>query len=344
MFRQELNQFAAEVAMNQFQVDSASLKIEAYVNPGDVTEGLSGLPLFFVRHPEKRLLFVIKAFPKDSLSVFQELMQGCHFIAQFSLKESKLAMPIAHSRYVKEGVDIVLLALEAARGHTLNTYFKEAQEKPDILLASIRKAASALAELNLLHLKEQGEIGLYFWARDQHWFREFLNILDRFSFDKRQVEKKFKSLFAEMEKHPSAVGFIHSDAHPGNLFYEPEQDILTITDLDRLHHSILPGNIPGGPIAYEYIFSLISMEIAAKLHGLKDARKIVDQFSNGYRHKLGSAFPHEAALRYYRCLFWMRKGYLIATAESGLSPTMKQQLEIMQGMARESLKKDLDLE
>lgn len=350
MFRKELEKFVNDVSRKIFRVDPSGLLIENYVNPGDVTEGLSKYPIFFVKNSEGELIFLVKAFiqSQDKSQLLIGFLVGSDFIAALPLKESRAAVALAFNSYEKNQEKVTLVAIQPAAGFSLNEHIRQLAQTPygttlrvnkfDQLLCGIEKAGKALAELNHLRIKPSPGISPYFEARDEHWFQDYQQLNPR----QQQIQKTFETLALDVKHHhPSPVGYIHGDAHPGNLFYDKEKEVLTLTDFDRLIYSIDEHQVPRGPVAFEFVFASLSFLLAGRLHGLaeEESRKIEECFQQAYWEKIPALDPQ--TLKYYRCLFWMRRLYLIATAAPDLSPKMQQQLKIIQETAKSSLEKDL---
>lgn len=353
MFRRELEQFAQKIAQEHFQADPKSLTIETYENPGDITEGLSGFPLFFIKHRDKGVLFVIKAFLDENALMANTMTLGSFLVAALALKESKPTLPIGHVEHVKEGHRAVLIALEAAKGESLHNLLIKVGEAPlgsplrqdrfNSLINAVSKSAKALAELNKAHSEKSHGLAPRFLERDKLWIDDFLAVIEQYPnltpFKKQKAAKQIKFFNAEMQKKPMAIGYIHGDAHPGNLFYDSEQDLLFFTDLDRVCSSIGANGEPAGPVAFEYVFALLSLKFDASLHGLttEEIQKIEESFHEAYKKKTEQSFPSEESIAYYSCIFWIRKLFLIATADPNVRPKMKEQIEIQRKMAIESL-------
>jgi len=345
VFHQELEQFVNEVCLKRFNLMPSEYGLELYEPQGDLTQGLSGDPLFFIRDRKGLLLFVVKAYvgERETLENFSALMEGDALLSGLHLQSFSFPRLIAAVRLVKENMRACLIAMEAAQGQTLNALIKSHALSDALKAAAL--LGKALAELNSASAKQATHPSPFYVERNVRWLFEGLKDIAsfpaRFPLDLKVAIAPIFEILGEIQKAPSTLSFIHGDAHPGNVFYEEESGRLILTDFDRLTYSADKQKAPSGPAAFEFVFSRFSLKFSAVAHRLlpEETDTLDKAFVSAYKEGMQGLFPTQTALDYYTLLFWMRKIHLIAAAEPNLMPLMQEQVELQRIMALEELTK-----
>lgn len=344
VFRDDLEAFVAKICLDGYNLQPSSYTIELNQPTGDLTEGLSGVPLFFVRDSKKVLLFVVKAFagPADTLENFAANMTVCEFLTSLKLKDVYFSCPFAFIKLNKDEHHATLLAFEPAQGESLNVLLKN--HALEDALKAVEALGKALAKLNSANADQAKKLSSYYVEKEIHTCSDCIKSIskhpDMFPLDAGTLSRSFLLKWENVRKGPSELGYIHGDAHPGNVFFEKETQHLTLTDLEKLVFSLDPNQLPAGPIAFDFIFARNSLKFSAAAHRIsaENIARLDKAFVDSYRSEMKERFPSQQAQDYYTTLFWMRKVYLIATAESNLQPIMQVQVELQRQMAVEYLK------
>lgn len=348
-FRQDLELFILNVCLERFSHSAASHVIELYQSHGDLTEGLSGDPLFLVKDRNGKLLFVVKAFvdDRDTLENFAAIMTAHKLMESLEFNTFFCTPPIASIRLEREKMHITLIAFEAAQGQSVNSFLKS--HAIEIACKAVEAQGCALAELNSIHADQAEHLSIYYIEQATQCLKECLQDIvafsDQFPLNIQKLSMALLEKWKKVLPAPQPLGFIHGDAHPGNIFFDEKSNTLTLTDLDRLVYSIDAQSAPAGPIAFEFTFARLSLKFSAEAHHIlsEDIVRLDEAFVRSYQKGIGNRFPSQDALDYYAALFWMRKVHLIAHAEPGIKPLMQEQVDLQRKMAIENIKTILRL-
>lgn len=347
VFRQDLEQFINTICVDRFDLDTSTHTQELYEPTGDLSEGLSGDPLYLIKNKEGRLLFIVKAFTgnRDTLQSFSAIMTASNFLYSLNLKQFTFTQPIAFIHLKRDDAHACLVAMEAAEGQSLISMIKSRSVENSLKAAA--KLGKALAELNCIQSPNAANFSPYYLEKELLWFTDCVKAIsqdpNRFPLNSTSLTESFFRKWKNVLDMPSPFSYIHGDAHPGNVFFNAETGVLTLTDFDRLVYSIDPQKAPAGPSGFEFVFARQSLKFSATAHHFspEEIEKLDEAFVKNYKEGMGNKFPSQEVLDYYTALFWMRKVYLFATAQKDLMPVMKEQAELQCKMALQNLNRIL---
>lgn len=326
------------------EINLDEVVIERYLNPGDVSEGITGDPIFFVRRRGGGLVAVVKSFmvTPQNLGEFSLELNALCLLKSLDLRESETVSVLALGRLCCQERNYALLAMSAAPGISVTRHFKgvgvaEPGRARGDQMALLRKAVAALArasaELHVVHGIGAGEIAPVFWNTDDLWFGRFLDEVERnpelMEFSPETLREFYSELQGGVRQHRHSAGFVHSDANTGNYLYDVESDTLTIIDTGRLCRSVGTASEPKGPPAHDYVWILAFMRGIGDYYGLTagEISDIQRLFETTYQRFPGVELVCSRCLEYHRFVFWATTVALYRRPSVNYTPQMRKQLE-----------------
>jgi hypothetical protein len=342
------------------EIGVVDVVVERYLNPGDVSEGISGDPLFFVRRRGGGLVAVVKAFAAtpDDLQDFALELRALGLLRRLDLRESQQVSVLAVGRLCGEQQQYALMILAAAPGFSVTRHFKNvgSEEKGSRArsdqLGSLRKAVAALgralAEVHLSGTRGIGQIAPAIWQVNDLWFNRFLacyrDIDSLADIPAELLQERHDFLRLRSRAHRHLLAFVHGDAHTGNYLFDPKSGTLTIIDIGRFCRSMDQNGEPCGQSESDFTAISSFMEVVASYYGLTsdESAEIQRLFESSY-HRYPGIQPFCAeCLEYNRFLFWTRSIAIYRRRYATYSAEIRQQVQVYIEIAVSEIRRDLE--
>ncbi|MDX8430401.1 MAG: AarF/UbiB family protein [Candidatus Algichlamydia australiensis] len=198
------------------------------------------------------------------------------------LKEKKALEYLAHTSYENFSAPQILnisternlLTMTPAHGRQLSELIHNSDF--ELLKRAVRKTALSFSELHSKTNTYKKKVPNSY-LKQQERIEEGVKLLTS-----RRVRKKFDRLKAAMEKETLAPAVIHGDPHPGNLFYDDQNDQLIMIDLVSMAPSLQRDR--GGPLARDAIYARNYIKLEAEYCGLTKAQiaELMEIFDTNY--------------------------------------------------------------
>lgn len=220
--------------------ECSSVPDDGTLQPLSNTElaGNSSDPVYFLLDSKKDLLMVIKAFenPQDKKSSFIPEISSLDFIQNHPELGVKVPEPLAVGKTHFQGKWYGLLAQTPAKGKRIDTYFTAG--KKDKLESLFKDAGEVFAKFN----------GTTKRAIPVKWADKLRKQLDRIekgpareilsdSLDTASLVQYVDQVISETLSKEFLSGYAHFSPHPGNVFYEEEENQIWLIDVAYFHTS-----------------------------------------------------------------------------------------------------------
>jgi Phosphotransferase enzyme family len=325
--------------------DPDELEVEAFRRSEDFFGGGSGSPVYFVHDRQGKLVSVVKAFPilGHEMKGFIEQLSASDLLSQLGLRESTYAESVMLGSARRGDRRYALIALEPAEGRELRSLVADVGQAEESsferqiafaqLVRAMTKVGRALAELHVAGGSLEATPGHGYTNLENHVLRKMEEAIrdgepevKRVDLDRLQL--LFQSLGESAWSDRGLIGFVHGDAHPGNFFYDPATDRLTMIDIDGLHKSVGALLEPKAPVGFDYYRFLAFTQILTHYHGFlpEEEAFLLETIESAYWNTPGMVKPSERTRQYWELFTWAVRCAGWGAPAPGKSPAVQDQL------------------
>lgn len=219
-----------------FGVPSDQVVVKNHSSPGDLAEtGLIEGGIYFIETRKGKPIGVLKVMPRgyeDDEQLFEKEFTSLDKLRSTAFKDFHYIEIVGRGEGEVRGERALILAEKVAPGRSMNQLLKEYPKKTsakgkqqilDEIEGGVRSSGRALGELHAKSPK---------WRANSSYARQY------------------------DDKLPGPYGWIHGDAHPGNIFYDQKNDQVTFIDFQ-----MMPSLDIGGPVGVDVANFLATMDI-----------------------------------------------------------------------------------
>ncbi len=253
-----------EEAVHGFLADELPLNAQYSVVNASIAGvgGKSHDPVFLVKDSTGLLCYVVKAFknPKELSSKFLPEISALDFIEQLPMPGVASIKPIAFAIYSNQHEEWGLLLESAAKGQRTDQFVyqlgalaqgsKEREACLKVCQGVFQRIAESFAKLHARKSAQPSTITATNFTK----YENYVSTILQSSFIIQELEKHIsrddflkyvEKIKAETLHVPLFYSYLHGDAHLGNMFYDPNEDVFYFIDIGKLHQSV---SITGEPL------------------------------------------------------------------------------------------------
>lgn len=266
--------------------------------PQNSAEGGGKNKLFHIKRDDTSIGY-IKLVPSEDFGEYEK--RSLEKYASLGLSHHAPTTLLGYGEFLFGNTKYTALSMTAAKGKNLYTFIEDVGKAPknslsrkkalNQLLTATKITAVAYKELHEAHPTDT-VAREYFQRNDM-----LLNIyLEENDADPTQTD----ALAQIFQKSSPLSGYIHGDAHPGNIFVDLTKNKVTLIDLPDMYPSI-KNPTRGGPIVEDYASFIYFAKILGKQGGLTPTEIIA--FEKAFKKAYGNPTSFDRqSLAYYEKL------------------------------------------